>query len=236
MRFLKALIIPALLIFTCALASAENGFSFQSKRVAVTVKPNAKTVVIPFYFENKTDRTLTISRYDSACSCISARVAEPRGKMVYKPGEKGKIEVKFELGSFSGQQEKTLLLWTTDDPKDKPSAILTSAITIPVLFEIKPKTLFWEQNGDGKAKTIKITVHNNTPIHIVSHFGTNKDFPYQIKTIRDGWEYELTVTPTQVSSSGMGMIKINTDSPISRYKRQQAFVAVSRASDHSKSE
>jgi len=212
--------------FALAGDGKEEGFSFINTRIAVTVKPDDKTVVIPFEFENKTDKKLIISRYDSACSCISARVAEPQGKMAYKPGEKGRIEVTFELGSFSGQQEKTLLLWTTDDPAEKPSSILTSAITIPVLFEISPKTLFWDQNGQGEAKTITLKVHNDQPIHILKHSGTNKDFPYELKTIRDGWEYKLIVTPTQITSAGMGMIKITTDSPISRYKRQQTFVCV----------
>jgi len=234
MSFIQFLLAPICLALTCSFALAEGGFSFASKRTEVTVKPDDKTVIIPFDFVNNTKKTLTISRYDSACSCISARVAKPQGKMVYKPGEKGRIEITFELGSFNGQQEKTLLLWTTDDPEDKPSTILTSAITIPVLFEIQPKTLFWDLNGPGKPKKIKITVHNDKPIHITNHFGTNKDYPYELKTIRDGWEYELIVTPTQVTSAGMGMIKITTDSPIPRYQRQQAFVCTRHAPAKSK--
>lgn len=207
-------------------AIGGTGLTFVSDRVSVTVKPDAKKVSLPFDFENKTKRTIKIASYDSACSCISARIQ--KGKMSYEPGEKGKIVVDFALGSFSGLQEKTLMLWTTDDTPEKPSSILTSVITIPLLFEISPTTLFWDQHGDGKPQSLTIKVHNDKPIKILKDSGTNKNFPYEIKTIRDGWEYEIVVTPQSVDTPGMGMIKLTTDSPIARYQRQQAFVCVKR--------
>ena len=220
-----------LLTFFCFLshvALADNGLTFTKNRIAITVKPDATRVSIPFSFENKSKRTITISRYDSACSCISARVAEPLGKMTYKSGEKGKIVVDFELGSFSGLVEKTLMLWTTDDTPETPSTVLTSEITIPVLIKLSPTTLTWDQNGDMSAKTIKIKVNNDKPIRILSHMGTNTNYPYELKTIREGWEYELVVTPKSVATMGMGILKFTTDSTISRYKRQMAYVCVRR--------
>lgn len=218
-------------MFLCLVATpllAAGGFTFESERVEVTVKPDAKMVSIPFEFTNKTDRPLTIARYDSACSCISARVTRPLGKMTYKPGEKGQIMVDFELGSFSGFQKKTLLLWTKDDPAQKPSTVLTSAITIPELFKITPKTMFWDLNGPQMPKAIRIKVDHDQPIHIRSHAGSNDNFPYTVKTIRDGWEYEVVVTPQATDTPGMGILKFTTDSPIKRYQRQQAFVSVRR--------
>jgi len=148
--------------------------------------------------------------------------------MVYKPGEKGKIAVDFQLGSFSGKQVKTVMLWTTDDPPDKPSSILTTAITIPVLFEISPITLVWNQHGPKTTKTITIKTHGKTPIHILSHFSTNSNFTYQIKTIRDGWEYEISATPKDLSSRGMGILKLTTDAKIPRYQRQMAYFSIAK--------
>jgi hypothetical protein len=206
--------------------SAKQGFTFISNKVAVTAKPDATKVTVPYHFENKTSRTLTIAKYDSACSCLSAKVKG--SKLVYKPGEKGEIRVQFAIGSFSGTVEKTVLLWTTEDPDDKPSTVMTVELTIPVLFEVDPMTLLWEQGEKATAKSIKLKVNHKNPIRIVSHSGSNKDFPYEMKTIREGWEYELVVTPTSTKTPGFGMIKITTDSPIPRYKRQQAFVCIKR--------
>lgn len=224
-----ALATLSLLVASAVPVTADPGFSFETQRKEVTVKPTDKLVSVAFAFENKTKRNITISRYDSACSCLSARVSDPEGKLSYKPGEKGSIICDFELGSFSGTQEKTLMLWTTDDAKDAPSVILTSSITVPVLFAITPTTLFWDQNGDPSPKSFKIKVNNDKPIRILSHSGTHANFPFELKTIRDGWEYELVVSPKDLSSLGMGLIKLTTDSPIPRYRRQQAFVCTRRA-------
>ena len=228
------IVLPLVALSFCLLAfssglMAGQGFTFVKNRVEVTVKPDAKRVSIPFEFENKTKKTIQIARYDSACSCLSARVAEPEGKMSYKPGEKGKIVVDFELGSFSGSVEKTVMLWTTDDPAQVPSSVLTSAITIPVLFDVSPRTLFWDHKGSKEPQVIKLKVSGDKPIRILSHQGTNENYSYKLKTIRDGWEYELVVTPQSVESMGMGLIKLTTDAAIPRYQRQQAFVCVRRA-------
>ena len=206
--------------------TASTGLTFVKTRVELTVAPDAKKVTVPYFFENKTERTITIARYDSACSCLSAKVKD--GKLVYKPGEKGEMKVDFDLGNFSGVVEKTVLLWTTEDAEEKPSSILHVALTIPVLFEVNPKTVFWDQNGENKAQVIKLKVNHADPIHIISHEGTNANFTYELKTRRDGWEYELVVTPKDISLPAFGMIKLGTDSSITRYRRQMAFVCVRR--------
>lgn len=205
---------------------AATGLTFVENRIELTVAPDAKSVTVPYHFENKTKRTITIARYDSACSCLSAKVKGD--KLVYEPGEKGEMKVDFELGSFSGLVEKTVLLWTTDDADETPSSVLNVALTIPVLFEVNPKTVFWDQNGEKKSQGITLKVNDTDPIHILSHEGTNANFAYELKTIRDGWEYELVVTPKDMSLPAFGMIKLSTDSSIPRYQRQMAFVCVRR--------
>jgi hypothetical protein len=223
---MRALLTFVLILLSMSAVVAGDGLTFTKNRIATTVAPDAKKVTVSYTFENKSQRTITIARYDSACSCLSAQVKG--GKLVYKPGEKGEMKVEFELKNFSGLVEKTVLLWTADDPENTPSSVLTVAITIPKLFEVSPLTIFWDQNGTKEAKVFKLKVNHDKPIHILNNFSTNKNFVYQIKTIRDGWEYELVVTPKNVTTPAFGMIKLTTDSPIPRYKRQMAFVCVRR--------
>lgn len=204
-----------------------DGLTFAKNRIEMSVSPDAKTVMVPYQFSNKTDRTITIKRYDSACSCLSAKIKG--GKLVYEPGESGEIRVNFELGTFSGLVEKTVLLWTTEDQDEKPSSVLSVVLDIPVLFEVNPKTVFWEQHGEDQPQVIKLKVNNVDPIHILEHSATNKNFQYEFNTIKEGREYELVVTPKDVSVPAFGMIKLTTDSAIPRYRRQMAFVCVRRA-------
>ena len=203
-----------------------DGLTFAKNRIEMRVASDAKSVVVPYEFSNKTDRTITIKRYDSACSCLSAKIKG--GKLAYEPGESGEIRVTFELGTFSGLVEKTVLLWTTEDEDEKPSSVLSVVLDIPVLFEVNPKTVFWEQHGEDQPQVIKLKVNNAEPIHILEHSATNKNFQYELNTIKDGREYELVVTPKDVSVPAFGMIKLTTDSSIPRYRRQMAFVCVRR--------
>ncbi|MBK1855655.1 DUF1573 domain-containing protein [Verrucomicrobiaceae bacterium 5K15] len=220
--------LPCCFLLLASLSSqAKSGLSFDQQSTEIKVKADALTTTVPFKFENKSQEAVTIARWDSACSCLNARIKD--GKMTYQPGDKGLILIDFELGSFSGVQEKTVMLWTKDDSPEKPSIILTVKIHIPVLFEISPKTLFWDQNGSKEAKVISIKVNHDQPIHIANHSGTNESFPYTLKTVKEGKEYELIVTPSGVSSPAFGLIKLTTDAKIKRYQRQQAFVCVRRA-------
>lgn len=225
-HILRTFPVITLVFVTVSNLSAKEGFTFIKNKIAVTAKPDATKVTVPYHFENKTDRTLTIARYDSACSCLSAKVS--KSKLIYKPGEKGEIRVQFAIGSFSGTVIKTVLLWTTDDEDDKPSTVMSVELTIPVLLELEPTSLLWNQNEEPKAKTIKLRVNNDKPIRIIEHAGTNEDFLYNLKTIREGWEYELEVTPKNTDAPSFGMIKVTTDATIPRYKKQQAFVCVKR--------
>ena len=211
-------------LLTPLTAHAGKGLTFDSENKAVKTKAGDTKVTVPYTFTNTSQRTITIARWDSACSCLSARIKE--GKMVYKPGDKGEIHIDFELGSFSGTQEKTVMLWTKDDSAQAPSSVLSVKISIPILFEISPKSLAWEQNGTKEPQTFKIKVHHDKPINITGNSGSNNNFPYIVKTIRKGWEYELTVTPGDVSTPTLGVIRVDTDAKIKRYQRQQAFVYV----------
>lgn len=223
---LPVAVLICLLVSTGSSLFGADGLNFQQSRIETAVAPDAKTVTVPYFFKNDTDRTLTIKRYDSACSCLSAKVRG--GKLSYEPGEQGEIKVVFDLGNFSGLVEKTVMIWTTEDEDNKPSSILSVVINIPVLFEVNPKTTFWDQNGVNGSKVINLKVNSAEPIRIVEHSATNQNFSYQLQTIKEGFEYALLVEPKDISTPAFGMIKIATDSATPRYRRQMAFVCVRR--------
>ena len=222
---------PIYLIISCLLGLASlslaKGLSFETKRIDVTVAADAESVIVPFKFENKTNKPLTIARYDTACACLKSKVKG--GKMTYAPGEKGEMELYFDLGKFSGTVNKSLMLWTTDDAAEEPSAILTSYITIPVLFEITPVTTTWESGGKNTQKTIKLRVKDKKPMHLKKCKGTSANFDYELVTVREGWEYELKVTPRDMSKAAFGIFKIQTDSKIARYKNMMSYAVVKKA-------
>ena len=104
---------------------------------------------------------------------------------------------------------------------------LNFRVVIPELIQLAPSTLKWNKGESANERVVKITVNHDKPIKIISDMGNNdKVFPYELKTIKEGWEYEIRIKPTSTEISGMGMISLRTDSPFPRFKRKVLYAVV----------
>ena len=216
----------SLLFFVLALATACAEMVFDSKLVEIQARPDDKTVLGEFSFEIK-GRDEVIKTYDAKCTCLEARV-EPTNpdrssKLEWKVGERGKIMAKFDVTNFRGTVDKAIELNLEDG--DAP-IVLTVRVHVPELVKMEPSSHKWDVGSSPEAKTFKITVNHTEPIRILSHTGNNPNFPYELKTIKEGWEYEVTVKPKSTASAGIGMVSFRTDCKYARFNRSVAYVVV----------
>jgi hypothetical protein len=199
---------------------------FDTKLIELKVGVDEQTVTAEFPFEIKREDAV-IKNYDAPCSCLKAKIYplnnDRSTKLEWKVGDTGKVIGKFNLGNFKGTVDKAIVL--NFQGKQEPSK-LTVRVSIPELFKIEPPTQQWNLGGGLKSKTYKITVNHSEPIHILEDSGTSENFPYIIKRIKDGWEYEVVVTPTQDKTPAMGMIRFHTDSKSKRFQRSQIFAVM----------
>lgn len=210
-----------------AVAPASAEMVFETQVVEVTVKPDQKVVtgIFPFKIENG---PATVVNYEAKCTCLMARL-EPLQpdrsvKLDWKEGESGQVMTRFDTTRFMGTVEKAIELNLKG--REGP-VILTVRIHVPELIKMEPSSLKWDKGAAAEEKVMKITINHDKPIHIVKDAGNNdKIFPYKLVTIRDGWEYEIRITPTDTSQSGMGMISLTTDSEFSRFKRAAAYAVI----------
>ncbi|MEJ6582062.1 MAG: DUF1573 domain-containing protein [Akkermansiaceae bacterium] len=222
---MKRLAYP-LFLLASALAPAHAEMAFETKLIEIQASPDDKTVRGEFSFEIK-GRGEVIKNYDAKCTCLEARV-EPTNpdrstKLVWKIGEKGKIMAQFDVSNFRGTVDKAIELNLVDG--DAP-IVLTVRVHVPELVKMEPSSHKWDVGSSPDAKTFRITVNHSEPIHILSHSGNNPNFPYEIKTIKEGWEYEVTVKPKSTTSSGIGMLSFRTDCKFARFNRNIAYVVV----------
>jgi len=194
----------------------------------VNAAADAKTVTVDFEFTNHSDKPVTVTKYDAACSCISVHIKD--GKLRYAPGEVGLIRTDFDMGNFAGTVDKIVALWLDDDPADHPSLTLTVRVHIPVLVVLEPKTLKWDLDGNSEPQTIHIEVNYEKPIRVTSVNSSSKAFKYDLKTVAEGKSYVLVVTPLAMNTPALGVFRIETDSPIPKYRVQQAFATVRKPS------
>jgi hypothetical protein len=215
------------LLFALSLGSlplSAGTLTFEEPTREIHAGTDAKTVTADFKFKNESADEVVIDHYDAACTCINAGVQD--GKMVYKPGESGVIRAAFDMSHFSGTADKSVMVWLKGDPENKPSITLTARVVIPVLVEVEPKTLIWESGSPAEPKTVSITMKHSEPIRVTSVTGADQRFVQVLKTVEEGKKYEITVTPANTSSVGMGVISIETDCPVQRFRSQRIFTVL----------
>lgn len=202
-------------------AQAIEPLAFESKTVEVTLEPGKQTAEISFLFENTSQKAVEIAALQAACSCLDAKLKDD--KKTYQPGDKGQVTARFNVGNLMGTMEKNVIVKLVGEQPGAASIILSAKIKIPELIDITPRTLNWKLGVEPATQTQRILVTHNEPIHITGVVTTNNHFVTVLKTIRDGWEYEVTVTPEKTTEPGMAIIKITSDSKISRYRQINAF-------------
>jgi hypothetical protein len=198
---------------------------FEKKTIEVVVKPGQNLAMGLFPFKI-VDEDETIIKADVFCTCLEPQI--PLGpdrtpKLHWKVGEKGVIKGRFETKQFLGTVEKAIELTLASGKK----VTLNFRVIIPELIKLEPATLKWDRGGAADERVVKITVDHNKPIKIISDVGNNdKVFPYELKTIKEGWEYEIRIKPTSTENSGMGMISLRTDSLFPRFKRKILYSVI----------
>ena len=202
------------------------GLTFEKPLTELHAAADARTALVEFNFENKTDKPVTITRYEKTCSCVSVQVAD--NKLTYLPGEKGVVRANFDLGNLAGVVDKMIVVWLNGDTDAKPSITLTVRVHIPVLVTMDNKTLKWTIGAKPEPQKIDIKMTHSKPIRIVSTSCTSELFKTELKTLEEGKHYELWVTPLETSGPGLAIIRMETDCDVARHKTQQAFATVRR--------
>ena len=204
---------------------------FEQLVTEVHAPADAATVTADFKFTNKSNKPVTISKSDPGCSCLKVQVAE--GKLRYAPGESGLIRTTFEMGNFSGTVDKIVALWLDDAPDNSPSMRLTVRVHIPVIVAVESepgkKTLQWDIGSKPDPQVIHIIMAEGHTIHVTGITSSSQAFGHTLKTIEKGKKYDLIVTPLEIDTPGMSVIRIETDCPIPKHRTQQAFAVLRKA-------
>lgn len=213
---------------SAALLSHAAGLDFPKASQEINAPADVASVTADFEFSNKSDRPVQIIKSDPGCTCVAVEISN--GKLRYEPGESGLIRAKFEMANFSGSVDKVIALWLDQDPAEAPSTILKLRVNIPVLIAVEPKTVKWDIGGKGEPKTIEIKIIEGQTIRVTDVKCSSSEFTSELKTVTEGKHYQLIVTPGNVNSPGIGVIRIETDCPLPKHKTQQAFAVVRKPS------
>jgi hypothetical protein len=218
-------------LLICWLASAASlyaGLTFPETTKHVQVAVDAQVLDVDFPFTNQSDKPVEISRVEPSCTCMSVQLQG--GKQRYEPGESGLIRATFDMKNQVGDVERLTHLWLRGDPEGNPSVKLTVKFQIPEWVKAEPRTLRWEVGETAAAKSIKIEMSGDEPIHLQKVVTSpTSPFKHEVKTIKDGKEYELVVTPNSTASQGIAVFRLETDCKVETQRVKQVFSTVMKA-------
>jgi hypothetical protein len=142
-----------------------------------------------------------------SCGCLSIY---PEKKQ-YQPGEEGVLKVVFNLEGRTGAQKKSIKVITSDHPNQPVQLFITAQI--PEGYRFSSKRLLWQTEESGTPKTITFTNTSPKPIQIGKITSSHARIELDLKPIRPGFEYLLTLTPEKQLHQARSVIRIQTIPP-----------------------
>jgi Protein of unknown function (DUF1573) len=224
---MKAPIALCIMLGLSSIASAELKLT-DGDHVSVKPKPEDETAKIVFAFINSGTKPVKVTHIESACSCLSATL----DRAVYEPGQKGTGTAEFKVSSFTGEQEKTVVV-TTDDPQQAEWTV-PFIVSVPVVVDIEPKMVQWFLNEEPRTKELTVKMTGKDDMALTKVESTRENMGVSFKEVKAGREYRVILTPKSTADIMIGAVKISTDSKIPKYQRQLGFFGVVRQPESAK--
>lgn len=164
-----------------------------------------------FVFTNTGDQTLEIKDVRPGCGCTTAGNWDKQ----VEPGKTGKIPIQFNSGGYSGVVHKPVTVLCNDPTKQSLSLGLQG--TIWRAFEIIPTYAVFNLMPEvqtNQTQTVRIISNNDQPVTVSDPACNNPAFKTELKTLREGKEFELRVTidSSQIPGTTSAPITVKTSS------------------------
>ena len=175
-------------------------------------KVNAGQVVKhEFVFTNIGTQTLEITDVRPSCGCTTAGTYERR----IEPGRSGIIPVQFNSANFSGQVHKSVTVTCNDAAQ--PTTILQFTASVWKAIDVNPAfAMFSPALGatNTEVKVVKIVNNLDEPLKLGTPVCTNQAFQVQLKTVREGKEFELEIRLATNLGAGTIMAPVTVTLPL----------------------
>lgn len=189
-------------------ATASAGLQWQATELTVPMtSPMTTEVEGTFHFTNTGTTPVTIRDVRTTCSCTAA----VPDKTVYQPGETGTLAARLKVSRGSTLLRKAI--YVTTDAADAPMTQLELVCQTRAFFSCDQQWLAWRIGDAAATRVIRATADGDRPIHIKDIRSVAAGFRYELRTVRDGWEYELHITPTDTRARHSQTLTLVTDYP-----------------------
>jgi len=196
-----------LVFIFAATGFAEAELEWETDHVSINAEMGQDKVVAKYPFTVLGEQAVKISQVRASCGCTATKL----DKDTYEPGESSEIEAVFTIGNRQGKQVKKIFVHLND--ATSPTYTLTLEVDIPELLKIEPRFVYWGVNDELESKIIKLSVPHEEKVLVRQVRCMNNQIKVDLKTIEDGKEYEVIITPMDLKKSMYSAIYIDAVLP-----------------------
>lgn len=184
---------------------AQAGLEWQHEEVELKVHASQAAADAVFPFTNTGKDPIQFSSLKPGCGCLAPRLS----KRTCPPGESGELIVRFDLRNRTGKQRKAMVVNTDDGA----SVSLITVTDIPTAYTISPMLIKWAAGSSETNKMATLSNPNKEPIRLLSITSSHAGLPAELKTVREGFEYEVVVMRKSDEKNMRSVIRITTEPP-----------------------
>lgn len=211
-----------LLIFCCSFFTAQAELVWQQRSIRLDVHPLQVEAKTAFHFTNTGTEPVDLLSVRTTCDCLKAVPGATR----IAPGASGALDVIFDFRDKTGPQRKSIAVRSSDHPQNP--VILYVEANIPVAYTPEPARLEWPLSGERALKISRFVNRLADPVRLISVSSSSEQFTVELKTVREGYEYEVSVDLKEDALPEAALMTVYTGSPEafdeSRTYRIDAFV------------
>lgn len=144
-----------------------------------------------FIFTNTGTATLEITDVRPGCGCTTAGTWDRK----VEPGQTGRVPLQLNTTGFSGAVAKSATVTCNATSQNNLYLQLKATIWRPV--EVNPPSAYFNVSAEtatNQSRSIRILSNLEAPLTLSPPECTNTSFRAELKTIREGREFELLVT------------------------------------------
>lgn len=170
---------------------AQAGLAFSHTTVEHKAVAGEAAYTALFPFRNEGSDTIFLVGSGSSCGCTVPEFE----KTEYAPGESGFIKATFTYGSLLGEQEKHVVLETSEGSQN-----LALKVWIPEFWRLTPEALLWEMGSPPDAREVRIEFPEEKPESV--RLGTYRE---DLFVVRSEWDesgacFMVTVVPKRMAT------------------------------------
>ena len=178
---------------------------WRQQEARLQVHPTQVAAEADFVFANTGDGPVSFTDVAISCGCMNAKPLKP----AYAPGEEGRLTIMIDLRNRDGELRKSVRIRTSEGNESTLSVL----VDIPRAYAIDKPLLRWSKGEGATEKKARLTNPNAMPIRLHSITSSHSALPAELRTIREGFEYEVVIRRASDEADLRSVIRIATEPP-----------------------